>query len=381
MDGTIESWERGCGIIRGADGQTYFAHHREFRKWKQNPRWRVNLEVGQDVRFQPAIDEQRGGRLNAVDIEYDDRPQLFRFAFFRDYEQAIRDLAALQPGRERWGSSSLDPVERLTALREQAAREDWLSRERERLLAEGTESDTSTVAVHVERRISTRLFREQFDVLCSYFERTFERLRLENKIVYSSTHAAWNTGLVDKYERSVYAIFRARQSGSDFVFERFSDENFVGRTFPRRPEPANYFVDLTTGQRVPADHVYFDVDLEFFPDRKHLFEDNRSRFPVAWQSISYAEFSDRLDILLLRTRNRVRRNLHAAVPFYYPSRKRIQMLLPATFAPGTEDEETHALVVSREGAGYSVETIMPRPWAYKHARLLTRPDRDDWLDF
>jgi hypothetical protein len=381
MDGTIESWDHGCGIIRGEDGRTYFAHHREFLKCKSNPRWRVNVEVGQDVSFEPGVDIERGGRDNAANIEYDDRPRLFRFAYFKDYEQTIRALAGLQPGRERWGSSSLDVEVRAAALRAQADTENWAARERERLLARGIPIDEETVGQRVEARIASRVFREQFDVLCSYFERTFERVQLENKLIHSQTHAAFNTGLGDKFDRDIYVVFKAGAQGTQFVFDRFCDENMVGRMFPRRPEAANYFLDVSTRQRVPADHVYFDIELEFFPDREHLFEDNRSRFPQSWQSMGYAEFSDRLDVLLLRARGRVRRNLHAAIPFYYPSRKRIQMLLPATFAPGTPDEETRALVVSREGAGYSVETIMPLPWAYKHARLLTKPDRDDWLDF
>ena len=206
-------------------------------------------------------------------------------------------------------------------------------------------------------------------------------LQLEDKIVLPDHGAAFNTGLGNKFDKDIYALFKINNHRGGYVFERFADENAVGKLFPHVPEPANYLRDIATGEKVPADHLYFDFEKRIIPDYAHLLDDRRSRFPESWQGMDDRQCSELFDILLERTRRRVRRNFRTAVPFYYPALRKIQMLLPLTLSPDSDQEETRALVVSREGAGYSVETVMPLHWAYKNARLLTKPDREDWLDF
>ena len=44
----------------------------------------------------------------------------------------------------------------------------------------------------------------------------------------------------------------------------------------------------------------------------------------------------------------------------------------------SEDHVDLALVLSKAKGGYLAHTIFPLDWAYKHSRLITRPD-SDWL--
>lgn len=384
MQGSVETWNlQGFGIVRGEDQKAYFAHFSDFEKYKSSGS-RINVDVGQDVTFEPAVDAERGDRLKAADIHYDSRSALFRFAYFPAYEESIDYLARKLARAEKWCTSSFTEIDE-KSLREdletKAREHDWIAQEDQRQKEKFGSADPVRSRHRVEDRIHKIVARRKFDVLFSYIERTFERLQLEDKIVFSDTGAAFNTGLGNKFDKDIYAVFKGNGDRDGYMFDRFSDENTVGKLFPRIPEPANYLRDVSTGERVPADHLYFDFEKRIYPDYAHLLDERRSRFPDAWQGMDDQECAEHFDILLDRTSKRVRRNFRTAVPFYYPALRKIQMLLPLTFWPGSEQEDTRALVVSREGAGYSVETIMPLHWAYKNARLLTKPDREDWLDF
>lgn len=371
MEGSIESWNTsGFGIIRGADEKTYLAHHSNFREKRK----RIFMEIGQDVSFTPD-----GG--NASDISYDTRSALFRFAYFHNYEKAIDELARDHAVSEKWSSSAFDEDALLKSVKERAEVNYWLKAECEKQIKKHGKSDDARAKQLVDDKIAGIVFKQKYEVLFSFFERTFERVKLEDKLEYSDDAAAFNTALGNKYNKDIYAIFKKNREGNGWQFAKFADENFVGKTFPKIPEPPNYFIDVATGERVPSDHLFLDVEKKIFADDTHLFDERRSRFPESWKSMDDEECVSSFDRLLDRTQRRVRRNFRAAVPFYYPALRKIQMLLPVTFYPGTAQEETHALVVARVGAGYSVETIMPLAWAYKNARLLAKPDREDWLDF
>lgn len=372
IEGSIESWNNnsGFGIIRGADEKTYRAHHSNFQEKGR----KIVMEIGQDVSFTPD-----GG--HATDISYDTRSALFRFAYFHNYEKAIDELAREHAVPEKWSSSMFDENALRKAVKETAENNNWFNVECDKQIKKYGKIDEKKAKQRVEDKVAGIVFKEKYEILISYFERTFERVRLENKIEYSDDLAAFNTSLGNKFNKDIYAVFKKNRAGDGWQFEKFADDNFVGKAFPSIPEPPNYFIDIATRARVPSDHLFLDVEKRIFADDTHLFDERRSRFPESWKEMNDEECVSSFDRLLDRTQRRVRRNFRAAVPFYYPALRKIQMLLPVTFFPGTAQEETHALVVTRVGAGYSVETIMPLPWAYKNARLLAKPDREDWLDF
>lgn len=381
MEGIIESWNRGFGIIRGIDNKTYLAHHTDFVAFQRNKR-KIDPEPGQEATFIPHIRENKSV---AIDIEYDTRISLFRFAYFQDYEGAIAELAKTFIGdKEKWSSSTFKKEDEEIRLTDLAKNQDWAQQEKNKQSERHGKVDQERVSSNVTRRIEKGIIRKEYDVLFSFFERTFERLQLEDKIVVSEYGAAFNTCLGNRFDKDIYAVFKrstAPTSSSPYIFDRFGDVNYVGKNFPQIPEPPDYFTDPNTKMKVSADLLVLDTSLPIIPDDTHLFDERRSRFPDSWHEKTDEECASEFERLLERTRSRVRRNFRAAVPFYYPSLQKIQMLLPITFPIGGGNMETRALVVSREGAGYSVETIMPLEWAYKNARLLAKPDRDDWLDF
>jgi len=371
MEGSIESWNSsGFGLIRGEDEKTYLAHHSNFQEKGR----KIVMEIGQDVSFTPA-----GG--NATDISYDTRSALFRFAYFHNFEKTIDELARDHAVPEKWSSSSFNEDALRKSVRETAETNNWFKTECEKQIGKHGKADETIAKKRVEDRIAGIIYREKYEVLISFFERTFERVKFEDKIEFGNDIAAFNTALGNKFNKDIYAVFKKNKKGDGWQFDKFADENFVGKTLPKIPEPPDYFEDPVTRERVPSDHLFLDLNRQIFADDKHLFDERRSRFPESWKSMDDEECVSSFERLLDRTKRRVRRNFRAAVPFYYPALRKIQMLLPVTFYPGTAQEETHAVVVARVGAGYSVETIMPLAWAYKNARLLAKPDREDWLDF
>lgn len=371
LKGSIESWNAsGFGIVRGADGKTYFAHHSNFQEKGK----RISMEIGQDVSFTPA-----GGQAN--EISYDSRSALFRFAYFHKFEKAMHELANDHAVSEKWSSSTFDEDAFRQLLQEKSVAQNWLQAEYDWQKNKFGEIDQSKAEWKIKEKIDAAVYRQKYLVLISFIERTFEREKLEDKIVSSDDAAAFNTNLGNKFNKDIYAVFKRNPRGDGWLFHKFADENYVGKIFPKIPEPPNYFVDVSTQEPVPSDHLFLDTEKPIFADQTHLFDERRSRFPESWKAMDDEECASSFDRLLEQTQRRVRRNFRAAVPFYYPALRKIQLLLPITFYPGIEQEETRAAVVARVGAGYSVETIMPLDWAYKNARLLAKPDREDWLDF
>jgi len=68
------------------------------------------------------------------------------------------------------------------------------------------------------------------------------------------------------------------------------------------------------------------------------------------------------------------RSYRIAVPQFH--RSKIQLLLPLYLR---ESERAHlALTLERHGAWYRAATVLYPDWAYRHARLLARPN-SEWL--
>ena len=378
MDGSIEIWNlnNGNGVIRGVDGKNYKADFRDFQEFRTRA-IRVSLEIGQDVSFTPS-------GMKAESIEYDSRSAILRFAWFRNYPKTIAELADPEHAvAEKWWSSNFNEKELFERTSNKAVEQNWFAEQQAKQAKNNYKKNDAAARLAVQEQIIKVVTRKKYEILFSYFERTFQRIELEKKIVYSETGAVFNTGLGNKFNKDIYAVFRATKNdfGNPYEFEKFSDENYVGINFPEMPEPADYFLDFETGKRVPSDNLLLDSTKPIFSDDKHLFDDRIMRFPGSWQKFSDVECASTFMTLLDVTKRRVRRNFRAAIPFYYPGVRKIQMLLPVTFYPGTDQQEIRAIVVARKGAGYSVETIMPLDWAYKNARLIAKPDRDDWLDF
>jgi hypothetical protein len=228
-------------------------------------------------------------------------------------------------------------------------------------------------------------------ILFTYFKYYFRRILEEDLWVETTsptrtTVAAFDTGLLSRHFQPVYAIFEAnRNEGKQpWVHKEWaSPSSAQGRGFDVRNLGRALFY------KSPAEVVY-DPRLEVLPNLEHIIDENVDRYPAELRDDSYRREAH-LEKAIRVTAARARSNWRLAAPqFYWPpgdAGGRIQLLLPLELVtPGRVDM---ALVLDRFppfaenpdpiGAFYRAYTVLPLEWAYRNARLVTRPEAY-WLD-
>lgn len=252
--------------------------------------------------------------------------------------------------------------------------------------------------------------RSSLPILDSYVRYTFLRLHEQNRIAGSERHACFNTGLLTPSQEEIFGVFR--------VSDLFDPERPIGPTnkkwfltswaragerqltdFFELPGLATYWTD-------PAELV-FNPQLQVQLNLDHIIRDNINRFPVELgghldingvpgdlaatpdieedsgpvESLVTAD----VDHVPLATRNALEgamkhsirlahRSYRIAIPQYHYGK--IQLLLPIYLR--SSERPDLALTLERHGAWYRAATVLYPDWAYRQARLLTRPN-SEWL--
>lgn len=269
-----------------------------------------------------------------------------------------------------------------------------------------------------------------FPLLTQYLNYTFKRLCDENKIMIekygNKEYAAFNTGLVDRTYKYIYALFTTNNPKTiperkipywnlmDFVVEGEDNGKTLVSYFNPLPKKADYFEN-------DIKNMFYDTSSgNLSCDYKHILIENISRFPIdflkdncpedllrvdgvdidtAYQ-MSYKDEArinyfkalgekinndarilnrliNRVDDAVDLALKRVEWNYKTAIPMYYPAKKCCSLLLPLALV-----DENHidlALVVERQPSNaYQGQTVLPLNLAYSNSRLITRPD-SDWL--
>lgn len=257
-----------------------------------------------------------------------------------------------------------------------------------------------------------------YPILRNYIEYTFERLlaeeeehacdtNWEHKILTTDNNAVFNTGLVDHLYEPIYAVFNRN-------FDESSDRRWWFWTFVKSNDKEHQQLTRIFGTKLPAPAHYYNCCSELVYNIKaeigsynwDHFIDNCDRLPKEFlrdngPKFDYDHLNSKSDYKRLaeqiksdgrcmnRIKNRiqdaiehaikrVRWNFKTAIPIYYPSQKKISLLLPLALV--NEDVVDVALVLEATSSGaYIAHTILTLPMAYNNARLITRP-QSDWLD-
>ena len=330
LNGVVESWDqmRGVGRITiDGEQQSVFFHHNDVLSFG-----RATAVEGESVTCE--LDQSDKGRRAVRVKRSDPRSGLDRFARMPDDEDWAAGLAA------------------------RAEPEDW------NRYGEADEQNGS------------------FPILVSYLKHTFARLDVEertggdgSKIAIADAedgrYACFNTGLVTPLQEEIFAFFNENRTTPeltpwhfvDFVEE--SDRRLDARFGGRLPELPRYFDDPSV--------LIYNPDLPLVMDATHIVRDNLDRFPPPYNENAYMT-EQVLEGQRARLERRARRNYKTAVPQYHHGA--IQLLLPLHLS--APDHADLALVVERTAACYRAATVLPLQWAYRNARLLTKPD-PDWL--
>ncbi len=215
-------------------------------------------------------------------------------------------------------------------------------------------------------------------ILRSYLNYTFRRLQEENKISFFEEQAFFNTGLVTENQEEIFAVFVKHNNPSkqEFYFDNFYKESDNRlQSCERLPERASYFEDPT--------NLIYDTRLgepRIKYDHIKNTELNRNRFPEPFKSMDDYKLQITLIGGVKLAIERVKRNYKAAVPQYFwdknASSGSLQLLLPLCLE--SRSRADLALVIDRNGNVYSGDTVLTIDLAYNNARLLAKPDTE-WL--
>jgi hypothetical protein len=248
--------------------------------------------------------------------------------------------------------------------------------------------------------------RSPLPVLDSYIKYTFVRSFDQQKIVEADQLACFNTGLLTPGQEEIFAFFT------------ISDD--YDRAQPISPANKKWWLKswARAGDKMLTDFMEFPRLVEYWNDPKelifdpklqvqlnldHIVKDNLNRFPeelggkvdkngVPTDLGEHDEDEDEAaegavdaQPIPLATRNALegamkhsirlaQRSYRMAVPQFYHGR--IQLLLPLYLRDPKRPDL--ALTLERHGGWYRAATVLYTDWAYRHARLLARPN-SEWL--
>ena len=251
-------------------------------------------------------------------------------------------------------------------------------------------------------------------ILAKYLKWTFVKLMKEDKILYSNDYASFNTGLVDKFYKPIYAVFDKNKfnkqpwhfidfcvAGSSTVAARKLTDNFS-----HLPERASYIQNY--------DDVIYDTSLPVDVNWEHIILENIDRMPTELlRQVCFGSFdvldpsqindndkaryydelrnvlesnpmrlsviSSMMGMAVETAKHRVAWNYKTAIPVYYPTDDSVHLILPLALNINEPEEISIALVMTKTPSGrYRAVTIFTLDMAYSNARLVTKPS-SDWL--
>lgn len=246
-------------------------------------------------------------------------------------------------------------------------------------------------------------------ILDSFIRYTFLRIHEQNKVVETDRIACFNTGLLTPNQEEIYGLFT--------VSETFDSSRPVSplnqkwwlmtwvRSGDRQLSSLRSFPELVTYWSDPTELI-FNPNLQIQLNVDHIIRDNLNRFPIEFggcldtngiptdltespdidddaedvTAASTAEVQvplatrNVLDGAMKHSIRLAQRTYRMAVPQYHHGK--IQLLLPLYLR--TAHKADLALTLERNGDWYRAATVLYPDWAYRHARLLSRPN-SEWL--
>lgn len=250
-------------------------------------------------------------------------------------------------------------------------------------------------------------------ILDSFVRYTFLRLQEQGKVAEGDRLACFNTGLLTASQEEIFGVFRVSDRfNSEVPISNLNKKWFLQSwaragdalltEFVGLPGLASYWTD-------PAELI-FDPSLEVQLNLDHIVRGNLNRFPselggqldesgipldlvetpdieseAGLEATTEPEDDPGAQKVPLATRNALegamkhsirlaQRSYRIAVPQFHNSR--VQLLLPLYLRSAHRPDL--ALTLERHGAWYRAATVLYPDWAYRHARLLARPN-SEWL--
>lgn len=215
--------------------------------------------------------------------------------------------------------------------------------------------------------------KQQYPILKSYIEKTYERLKQQNRVIRVDNKVLFNTGLINVYFKEIYVLGEADPEFPQRIVNArpiLESDRIILETFKnQKPAMATFFSKITD--------VVFDPDLEVNTDDIHIIDDNFERIPVQYRSMKKSQIFALFQAAIEFARVMARRNYKMVVPQYYMGK--IQFLMPIYLSGEFSGRPDFALVLEKLGNAYRGNTILTLDMAYQNARLIAKPD-STWLN-
>jgi hypothetical protein len=215
-------------------------------------------------------------------------------------------------------------------------------------------------------------------ILKNYLEHMFRKLQQEQKIHFTKDngHACFNTGLVTDNWEEIFAFFERYRAPKEehnpsFCFKAFvkkSNRELLIHFHSNLPEIADFF-------QKPEDLI-FNPKCDLISEIDHIIDDNKERFPAHMQNCDNAEMRRKLEGAIEEVKRKVKTNYKIAVPQYFNGR--IQLLLPLCLTPNSKNPDLALVVHKLNDATYTARTCLTLKMAYNNARLIVKP-QSSWL--
>ncbi len=232
-----------------------------------------------------------------------------------------------------------------------------------------------------------------YPILKSYIEFELDRLFYEqetlnmpDRIIYNDKKdkVLFNTNLLDKYGYDLIIAGDFSTGISDrfyisnpIISPRTSDIKKLGFDSKKEPQTPCFFKDIN--------EIVFHGDWEFeYSSEKyeHIIEDRIERFPAKYRKKNTIELSTLFQAAITFAKKIAQRNYKFIVPMYYPTERRIQLLMPIYLEDRSlKKQPDFALVLTplSDDKMYIPETILGLKEVYQDARLIAKPD-ESWLN-
>lgn len=228
-------------------------------------------------------------------------------------------------------------------------------------------------------------------ILKSYLEFELDRLFYEHdtlcypdRIIFNQNKdkILFNTNLIDKFGHdliivgSLLDISNKSYIGGLEISPSKMNLRRMGFDSSKEPMPPMFFKDIN--------EIIFHGDWEIDQDMskyEHIIEERKERFPEKYQELTADDLGLKLDNAINFAKKIAQRNYKFIVPMYYPSAKRIQLLMPIYLETSYTSHPDFALVLTPHTMEklYTPETILGLDEVYQDARLIAKPE-ESWLN-
>lgn len=229
-------------------------------------------------------------------------------------------------------------------------------------------------------------------ILKSYLEFELDRLFYEqdflnypDRIIFNGDHskALFNTNLINKFGDDLIIVGSLLEISNKYYLSELEispsmmNLKKMGFDTSKNPNPPKFFKDMNE-IIFHCDDWEIDKDLEKY---EHIIEDRKERFPEKYQELATDDLGRRLNNAIQLAKKIAQRNYKFIVPMYYPTARRIQLLMPIYLETSYSSHPDFALVLTPHADEklYTPETILGLDEVYQDARLIAKPE-ESWLN-